>query len=496
MTTPSLSQSPSPSAATMPDFAPGIEKAFAPEFEEWEERPECVAGDVPEFLRGTYYLNGPARFKVGDLDYRHWLDGDGMISRLQFSAAGMHFKNRYIRSTKLVSEQEAGRALFRTFGTPLANGRLNRLNSGLQSPVNISVYPYGQRILAFGEQGLPWELNPETLETQGQFTFGGCVNAASPISAHPKFDTRTGEVFNFGVWFSADPKLYFYCFAGDGLRYRKSISLPYPCSVHDFALSEHYAVFYLSPYLLDIEKFLQQGFTLMDSLHWEPDRGSRLLVLDRTNGEFVSSIYAGERYCLHLINAYDQQGHLIVDLLEFDGPIYAQYQPVPDLFRDIEPGGPVRFVVDLGQPAIVDRIASNYLQAPDLPSMDPRRNMQPNDEFWMLGISSTGHRGRKFFDELAHASWSQSRPLDIYRCPLQRYLAGEPVFVGRSESAEGVVICQEFDPTKECSSFLLFDAHNVSKGPKARIALSRKLYPGFHASFNPIENHRRPQPSL
>jgi all-trans-8'-apo-beta-carotenal 15,15'-oxygenase len=483
MTEPLLAPSSSPAAAPMPDFAPGIEKAFTPQTEEWEERPECVAGEVPDFVRGTYYVNGPARFKVGDLDYRHWLDGDGMIARLQFHADGISFKNRYIQSTKFTAEQKAGRALFRTFGTPLADGRLNRFNTGLQSPVNISVYPHGGRILAFGEQGLPWELNPETLETLGQFTFDNRLNDASPFAAHPKFDTRTGEMFNFGVWFSAEPKLYFYCLDRDGLRYRKAISLPYSCSVHDFALSKHYAVFYLSPYLLDMQKFLQHGCTLMDSLHWEPDRGSRLLVLDRRTGELVASLHAGERYCLHLINAFEQQGRLIVDLLEFDNPIYAQYQPVPDLFRDVGSGGPVRFVVDLRERRIADRITFNYSQAPDLPSMDPRQQMQPNDDFWMLGISSTGNQGRKFFDELVHASWSRSHPLDIYRCPRQCYLAGEPVFVGRPQSAEGVVICQEFDAREERSSFLLFDAHNVSQCPKSRIALQKKLHLGFHACF-------------
>jgi hypothetical protein len=35
----------------------------------------------------------------------------------------------------------------------------------LASPVNVSVYPVAGRLLAFGEQGLPWELDPVTLET-------------------------------------------------------------------------------------------------------------------------------------------------------------------------------------------------------------------------------------------------------------------------------------------------------------------------------------------
>src|SRR5256886_3678447 len=51
----------------------------------------------------------------------------------------------------------------------------------LESPVNVSVYPYRNSVLAFGEQGLPWELDPVTLETLGEYNFGGAVNDISQI---------------------------------------------------------------------------------------------------------------------------------------------------------------------------------------------------------------------------------------------------------------------------------------------------------------------------
>lgn len=479
-----MTAQPTGAQPALADFAPGLEKAFLPEFEEWEGRLECVAGAVPEFVRGTYYMNGPARFQSGEVQYRHWLDGDGMVSRLHFDANGIHFRNRYIRSTKFVNEREAGRALFRAFGTSFPNDRLNRVNNGLESPVNISVYPFDGRLLALGEQGLPWEIDSETLETLRQFTCNGRLNDVSPMAAHPKFDARTGEMFNFGIAYSSqNPKLYFYGFEQERLRYRKALPLPYSCTVHDFALSQHYAIFYLSPYLLDVDSFLHKGKTVMDALHWEPERGSQLVVLNRSDGELVASIPAGQRYCLHLIHSFEEENRLIVDVLEFDRPIYSQYQPVPDLFTDVARGGPVRFVINLRTRELSHRLALDYRFAPDFPAVDPRRWMQPYDEFWMLGISAAGQYGRKFFDQLGHARWDQEHVKDIYRSPAQRYLGGEPVFIGETESSAGVVICQEFDAENGRSYFLLFDAHEVSRGPVARIAVNRTLYLGFHAVF-------------
>ncbi|HEY6253587.1 MAG TPA: carotenoid oxygenase family protein [Candidatus Angelobacter sp.] len=485
----SVVQSPtsrSHSPVSITDFAPGIEAAFPSHFQEWDGRLECAVGQVPDFVRGTYYLNGPARFGMGNVRYRHWLDGDGMVSRLRFDRNGIHFKNRYVQSTKFVSEQEAGRALFRTFGTSFQGSRLNRVNNGLESPVNVSVYSFGERLLAFGEQGLPWELDPDSLETLGQFTFNARLNDASPMAAHPKFDAQTGEMYNFGIFFSSqNPRLYFYCFNDKGLRYRKAVSLPYSCSVHDFSLSRRYAIFFLSPYLLDIKNFLQSGGTVMESLHWEPARGSRLMVLDRSNGEMIASIAVGNRYCLHLINSFESEGRLIVDLLEFDAPIYGQYEPVPDFFPDVTPGGPVRFVINLESQELEQRLALDYLQAPDFPAIDPRLSMHPYDEFWMLGISATGNDGRKFFDQLVHANWNKSHDPDIYQCSPRCYLGGEPAFVGEPGSANGVVICQEFDARNRKSYFLVFDSRNIRQGAKTRIALDHILYLGFHAAFKP-----------
>ena len=482
-------EKPRESALQLTDFAPGIEAAFPADFEEHECMLECVEGRVPDFVRGVYYLNGPGRFRIHDLAYKHWLDGDGMVSRLRFDADGVHFKNRYVRSTKLLSEREAGSPLFRTFGTAFPNSRLNRVGNGLESPVNVSVYPFGERLLAFGEQGLPWALDPHTLETLGQFTFNGRLNDASPFAAHPKIDLATGTMFNFGIFFSSqNPRLYFYCLGPVGLRYRKAVSLPYPCSVHDFTLSQHYAIFYLSPYLLDIKGFQQDGQTVMDSLHWEPEHGSNLLILDRSTGEMVASLPVGDRYCLHLINAFEQNGFIYVDLLEFEEPIYRQYQPIPSLFQSVPRGGPVRLIVDLRSKELAQRTEIRYPQAPDFPAIDPALATQDYQEFWMLGLSATGNHGRKFFDQLAHANWCQNRVADIYQAPSGCYLGGEPVFVGDPVSDRAAIICQEFDSRGNRSYFLLFDAHGVNQGPIARIAAKRVLYLGFHAVFQPVEH--------
>jgi all-trans-8'-apo-beta-carotenal 15,15'-oxygenase len=475
----------------MDDHAPLIERAFSLAPDEQSYLLEEIEGAVPEFIRGTYYLNGPARFSRAGLRYRHWLDGDGMVCALRFDGGRVWFGNRLVRSEKFVVEEEAGRPVFRTFGTSFASARLKR-RVALESPVNVSVYPYGGSLLAFGEQGLPWELDPVTLETRGEFDFRGRLNEVSPFAAHPKFDRATGEMFNFGVAFSpAEPSLHLYRFDGQARQvYRRRLALEYACSVHDFSLSQSYAVFYLSPYLLDMAALVRDGGTLMDSLRWEAERGSRLLLASRETGSHVATILTGARYCLHLINSFEEGGLLTVDALELDRPIYDQYQSVPDLFTDVCEGRPVRFVIDLKNFELVERREIGYRLAPDFPSIDPRRAARPYRDFWMLGISATGRRGRKFFDELVHADWGGAEAHDIYRTPAFNYLGGEPVFVGDPHRERaGVVICQVFDALRGKSAFAIFNAFDVAAGPLAMLRLRAPIRLGFHASF---DDRRRP----
>lgn len=474
----------------MIDYAPGLDAAFTKTPEERSGPVREIEGKVPGFLRGTYYLNGPARFERNGLRYGHWLDGDGMVCALRFGRFGdtgdgdVSLTSRFVRGSKWRAEEEAGSALFRAFGTSFPGDRLSRGGVTLESPLNVSVYPFGGRLLALGEQGLPWELDPETLETRGEFTFGGRLGPVAPFAAHPKIDPETGELFNFGVSFAAGkPQLQLYRFGpGGDLVYRRRLPLPGPCSVHDFALSRQYAVFHLSPYHLDMEALVGGG-SVMEALRWEPGPGTRLMVVSRETGEEVASVPVPERYCLHTINAFEAGDRLVVDILELDRPVYDQYR-LPGLFEDVGEGRPVRMLVDLAASRVVARREIDYRLAPDFAAIDPARAGRPYEELWMLGISATGRPGRKFFDQLVHARWNG--PLDVWQAPPGLYPAGEPAFAGDpDEPGAGAVICPLFDAGRGESAFAVFDAGQVARGPVAVLRPGVALHLAFHGVFEP-----------
>jgi carotenoid cleavage dioxygenase-like enzyme len=209
-----------------------------------------------------------------------------------------------------------------------------------------------------------------------------------------------------------------------------------------------------------------------------------LLLVARETGDEVATIPIGRRYCLHLLNCFETDHGLTIDVVEYDRPVYDQYQVLPDLFTTVSEAQPVRFVVDVQRRTVLARHEIDYRLAPDFPALNPRYATLPSHDFWMLGIAATGRRGRKFFNQLVHADWTAGTASDIYQAPASCYLGGEPMFIGDPRAPRaGVILCQLFDAERRASVFTLFDAFHVASGPVGMLQLREPIPLLFHAAF-------------
>jgi carotenoid cleavage dioxygenase-like enzyme len=445
-----------------------------------------VEGTMPAFRDGTWYLNGPGRFRNGALPYRHWLDGDGLIRAITFTKGDVTFASRFVRTRKFIAEQTAGQPLFRTFGTAFEGSRLNDRGTGLESPANINILPYAGRLLAFGEQGEPWEIDSDTLETRGPFTAGGALTAVTPFGAHPKVDPSSGELFNFGISFSAShPTINVFRWSADGRQlWRSRIALDYSCTLHDFALGPTTAVFYLSPYILDISA-LRDGASVMQSLEWRPELGSQLLVVSRETGRQLASIAIGNQYCLHTINCHETSDAIVVDVIEMPSPVYDAYT-VPALFETPLEAHPVRLVIDVASGTLVSREVLVGDGAPEFPAIDPADCQRVAPWFWALGFSDQGRHGQKFFDRVMRVSWRDRQSRDWYQAPPGVVYGGEPtVLHDEQDERRRWVLCQLLDLRSMRAGAAVFDAFAIGQGPIARLWWPSMTPMAFHTTFVP-----------
>ncbi|KAL8058762.1 hypothetical protein ABFX02_03G042300 [Erythranthe guttata] len=227
---------------------------------------EVVEGSIPICLNGAYLRNGPNP-QFSPRGPYHLFDGDGMIQMIRISDGKATFCRRYIKTYKYMMERDLGYPIIPSFlssfnGVMASLARVAvtaaRVVAGEFTPVvngygtsNISVAVIAGKLYALGESDLPYEIKVTAdgdLITLGRRDFGGGGVAAGEeflgMTAHPKVDPGTGEAFAFRYHVAA-PHLTFFRIDSEGRKQADvAISAVKTATVvHDFAVTENYAVF-------------------------------------------------------------------------------------------------------------------------------------------------------------------------------------------------------------------------------------------------------------
>ena len=153
-------------------------------------------GEIPADLNGTFYRAGsdsqyPSRYPNDS----RW-NGDGMVSMFRFENGHVDFRSRYVRTDRFLAERAARRALFGAYRNRYTDEpSVAHVSREL---ANTSILRLNKRLFSLKEDGLPWEFDPDTLETIGRYNFDGKLKSQT-FSAHSKRDDETGVLYFFGA---------------------------------------------------------------------------------------------------------------------------------------------------------------------------------------------------------------------------------------------------------------------------------------------------------
>ena len=133
------------------------------------------------------------------------------------------------------------------------------------------------------EDALAYEVNPHTLETIGPWTYGGKLRSPT-MTAHPRIDPVTGEMFMFGYeagGLATDDVAYFIADRDGNLKSEQWFKAPYCSLMHDFGLTQNWAVFPVFPTKSDLARLKAGG------VHWTHDQqgDSWVGIMPRYGGE-------------------------------------------------------------------------------------------------------------------------------------------------------------------------------------------------------------------
>jgi len=437
-----------------------------------------VSGTIPPWLSGSLLRIGPAKFEAGERAVNHWFDGFSMLHRFAFADGRVSYRNRFLGTKAYRSASERGEIGYSEFATDPCRSLFKRARAFFSPQIsdnaNVNLTRLGDDVVAMTETPLPIVFDPETLGAAG-------VASKAPgehTTAHPHLDPATGEGLFYAVKFG--PRSTYRMYArGDARRQREIARLPAPrpAYMHSFGITERYAVLAECPLLVNPLDLVLSGRPFIENYRWQPERGTRFLVIDRNGGELAGSVEAEPFFCFHHVNAYEDGDELVVDLAAYedDEVVRALYLerlrsgaplPQPELRRYRVPltGGSARGEV----------LAAGF----ELPRVNYRRvNGHPHRFAFGNGQARPGGYLETIQKiDLDGGSVSEWREAGCY--------PGEPVFVaapeGRAEDG-GLILSLVLDARTERSFLLVLDAGDL--GELARAAAPHAVPFGFHGQF-------------
>ena len=450
-----------------------------------------VEGTLPAELEGSFYRCGPdPRFapRLGD-DIN--INGDGMVTMFRFADGHVDFRSRYVRTEKFGLETAARKSLFGAYRNPYTDdpGVAGRD----RTTANTNAVFHAGRLFALKEDGLPHELDPDTLETRRRFDYGGRMKSET-ATAHPKIDSRTGEMISHGYeargLASRDVALQVISAGGELVREDFFVA-PYCSMMHDWAVSADHFIFPLWSTTADLERIKQGG------PHWvfEPDRELQIGIMRRD-----AEVKDIRWYELppggvgHILNAFSEGERVYIDLCisERNQFPFIQNSDGAPFDRDKATPRLTRWIFDLTKKQDSFESCPWFDDFMEMPSTDPRYQMHP----YRHGFTAVVDRTKPLnVTGTIGVGWNTICHVDVQTGKVERWFVGdmitcqEPCFVPRSSNAtegDGWLLCvlTRFDGELR-TELAVLDAKHVAEGPMARICMPFRIRAAVHGNWVP-----------
>ncbi len=320
-----------------------------------------IEGEIPAEVNGAFFRAVPDNAHAPMFDDDIALNHDGMIARFDITdgpnGKSVDFDIRYVETERYLLEKEARRALFGRYRNPFTDDP--SVEGKDRTVANTTPVWHGGRLFMTKEDGRGYEVNPHTLETVGRWDYEGKLKSQT-FTAHPRIDAETGEMFFFGYEAGGlcDPHVA-YCIADkDGKLTREHwFEQPYLSTIHDFVITEKYAIFPIFPTLASLERLKEGG------AHWahHQDLPSYIGIMPRYGDVSEMKWIEGPIgvSCFHEVNGFDDGDLVHIDLCLTDTNAFGFMREAGGIHRDQRDikGALTRWTLDMSkdQPTLESR---------------------------------------------------------------------------------------------------------------------------------------------
>lgn len=276
----------------------------------------AVDGKVPKDLFGTLFRTAPSITEKYGTKLNHLFDGDAYLSSWRFREGKVELMGRFLPTPERLKEADAKKMLFNEFGTFAENPR----NSGTNQP-NVNVIEWNGKLLGLSETGLPTVIDPKTFDFGGYEDFQKAIPDYLTFTAHPRIDSRSGDMYAWGVEKRPPGHLHLYHIERKtntaNLLYKLALNGVY--MIHDAMLTENYFLLVVPPMQYDIQSAMAGTKTFGDALKYKKELPTRLIIFPRdTNGGTARpfEIELPGEIAFHYGNAYETgKGNIVFEMV-------------------------------------------------------------------------------------------------------------------------------------------------------------------------------------
>ena len=468
-----------------------------PRQQEYKQENLEVEGDIPAAIDGSFFRAVPDNAHEPMFDDDIALNHDGMISAFSFKDGKVDFGIKYVETERYLAEKEAGRALFGRYRNPFTDDP--SVKGKDRTLANTTPVWHGGRLFMTKEDGRGYEVNPHTLATEGRWDYEGKLKSET-FTAHPRIDAETGEMFFFGYEAGGLCSLdVAYCIADKegNLVKEQWFDQPYCSTIHDFVITENYAIFPLFPTLADLDRIKAGG------AHWahHQDLPSYLGIMPRYGDVSEMKWIKGPIgvSCFHEVNAFEEGDTVHVDLCLSDTNAFQFMREAGgiEIAQQEIGGGVMRWSVDMSADELA--IQQRPLGPPgDLCRVEDTAQGRPYDRAWYLSMNPEG-KGPPMLGGPVGANFNallrinpNTGQLSMMETPPGAAIS-EPAHVVSAEARHGgYLLCMidipngppgAGDPSDYSSELWVVEADKIEAGPIAKVRTGKALRSQVHGTW-------------
>lgn len=470
----------------------------------WKSQPDEfdyeleVEGTIPKEIRGTLFRNGPGLMEVYDTPLVHPIDGDGMICSLCFDDGKAHFRSRYVQTKGYQLEKRYQKMMLKgMMGTMPPVVKEENIKDkipnqrGFKNPSNTNVYYWGGKLLACWESGLPYSLNPTTLETIGRDDLNGTLSRAKCLAAHFRYDPAKNTLVTFSHQVNHQDygTLYIYEFDHNWnivCEQVHQLDKYYYC--HDFLLTENYFIFHQSPFVnpspTNLAKMVT-GTAPGQLMRYYPEIPCKMILIPRNPTHTLRFFNTDPCHIFHHLNAWEDQDKIHFSSICFDTNFKMEWEQKLGLSNtSTSPGFVHNYTIDLGANKIT------RMKVDDASCEFPTTNPLLNGKKWRYAYLMAADKPHKPIPYMEIVKFDRDlQQRKVWSARSENGVLGEPVFVPKpsldAEEDEGWIIVQLYNCAEHKTQFVILDAQRLEKGPIARLKLKHHTPYGFHGTFTP-----------